>query len=96
MIENITLGEIAVAIAFLVALFGGLAKALEPLKKFTHRMNKVEEHQDNDNERLNKLEMDTKQILLAVNALLGHAMDNNHNDEIASQKKKLDEYLIQR
>jgi len=94
--DNITIGQIAVSVTFLVGLFGGLVKILEPLKKFTKRMDKVEEHQDNDNERLNKLEDDTKQILLAVNALLGHAIDNNHNDELAKQKKKLDEYLIQR
>ena len=94
--ENITLGQIAVALAFIVTLFTTLAKILAPVKDFAKRVDAVEEHLDNDNKRLNQLEGDTKQILLSVNTLLGHSIDNNHNDEMAKRKKELDNYLINR
>lgn len=95
-LEQITLGQIAVGVGFLVALFGGLAKILKPLTDFNKRIDKIEEHQDNDNKRLDKLENDTKQILLSVNALLQHSIDNNHSDELKKRKAEMDEYLIKR
>lgn len=101
--ENITLGQLGTGLAFLVALFGGLSYILKPVKNYQdkqqevdERIKKIEEHQDNDNKKLNRLESDTKQILLSVNALLNHSIDNNHNDQLKERKQELDAYLIKR
>lgn len=94
--ENITLGEISLGLGFLVALGALLKTLLKPLTDFNKRIDKIEEHQDNDNKRLVKLESDTKQILLSVNTLLSHSIDNNHTAELKSRKHDLDDYLINR
>lgn len=101
--ENITIGQVASALSFLMVLFGGLAYILKPVKNYQdkqkevdERIKKIEEHQDNDNKKLNRLEADTKQILLSVNALLNHSIDNNHNEQLKERKQELDAYLIKR
>lgn len=100
---NWTIEQIVGAFALIMALGGGLRYILTPVIHYNNRQklidNKFSEIDfklDNDNKRLLMLENDTKQILRAVNALLGHAIDNNHNGEVADAKKKLDEYLINR
>lgn len=65
-------------------------------KEIDDRIKKIEEHQDNDNKKLKRLEDDTKQILLSVNALLNHSIDNNHNEQLKERKSELDAYLIKR
>ena len=101
--ENMTLGQIATGLSFLMVLFGGLGYMLKPVKNYQvkqkeidDRIKKIEEHQDNDNKKLKRLEDDTKQILLSVNALLNHSIDNNHNDQLKERKQELDAYLIKR
>ena len=101
--ENMTLGQIATGLSFLMVLFGGLSYMLKPVKNYQdkqkevdERIKKIEEHQDNDNKKLNRLEADTEQILLSVNALLNHSIDNNHNEQLKERKQELDQYLIKR
>lgn len=101
--ENMTLGQIATGLSFLMLLFGGLSYVLKPVKNYQdkqkevdERIKKIEEHQDNDNKKLNRLEADTKQILLSVNALLNHSIDNNHSEQLKERKQELDQYLIKR
>ena len=94
--ENITIGQIAAAVTFLVAFFGGLKVLTSPFQNNENRIKKIELHQDNDNKRLDALEKDTKQILLSVNVLMQHSIDNNHTDELKKRKSELDTYLIQR
>ena len=94
--ENITLGQVAAALGFLVAFFGGIAYFVKPVRTFEERIQKIEKNQDNDNKRLKTLESDTKQILLSVNALLNHSIDNNHIDKLKQRKNELDNYLIER
>lgn len=96
MIENITLGQLAVGLAFLVGLAVSINTATKPIRDFNKRVDDIEKHQDNDNKRLIKLEGDTKQILLSVNVLLSHNIDNNHSKELADRKRELDDYLIKR
>lgn len=96
MIENITLGQLSLGLGFIVGLVLIIKQALKPLTDFNKRVDKIEEHQDNDNKRLGKLENDTKQILLSVNTLLSHSIDNNHTNELKTRKNELDEYLIKR
>jgi hypothetical protein len=101
--QNWTLEQIAGALAFIVALGAGIKYILAPVIQYQSRQKSIDDKfedidgkLDNDNRRLLTLENDTKQILRAVNALLGHAMDNNHTGEVANAKKLLDEYLIGR
>ena len=94
--ENITLGQVAIALAFIVSFFTALAKFIAPVQTFARRVDKIEEHQENDLKRLDRLEDDTKQILLSVNCLLSHSIDNNHDDQLKQRKKEMDEYLIKR
>lgn len=105
--EQITLGQLSGWISFIVILAGGIGTMigwlLKPIKAekdkdkaIEDRVKNVEEHLDNDNKRLNTLESDTKQILLSVNTLLSHSIDNNHTSELKQRKNELDEYLIKR
>ena len=94
--ENLTIGQIFVGLTFIAGFFGLLAKIVAPVQTFAHRVDKIEKHQDNDLKRLDRLEDDTKQILLSVNSLLSHSIDNNHDDQLRQRKKEMDEYLIKR
>lgn len=96
MIQNITLEQISIGVLFLVSLFGGLGYFLKPVKTFLKRLEKVENHQDNDNRRLGKLEEDTKQILLSVDVLMQHSIDGNHTESLKKRKDELSKYLIKR
>lgn len=102
-IEGVTLAEIAAVFVVLQTISKGIEWALTPYRKrqekdktIVDRIKEAEQHLDNDNKRLTTLEADTKQILWAVNALLGHAIDNNHTGEMAKAKEELDKYLIKR
>lgn len=94
--ENITLAEIVVAIGMIGTIITGIFKVAKPIVNLDKRITKIEEHQDNDNKRLAKLESDTKQILLSVSTLLSHSIDNNHIDKLKQRKNEMDEYLINR
>lgn len=105
--ENLTLGEFASAIAFIVALSGGIGAivgwVISPIKKrddqnkaLELRVKKNEEHLDADNVRLNQLESDTKQILLSVDVLLQHSIDGNNTEALRQRKRELNSYLINR
>lgn len=94
--ENLTVGQITVAMTTIVAFFTVLYKFISPVQDFARRVGKIEEHQDNDLKRLDRLEDDTKQILLSVNSLLSHSIDNNHSEQLKQRKKEMDEYLIRR
>ena len=101
--ESITLGQIITALGLAMALGSGIVWILKPVKayndrekKIEDRIKKVEEHQNEDNNRLLQLEKDTKQILLCVNTLMSHSIDNNHIDQLKKRKAELDAYLIER
>lgn len=103
MIENLTLAQVLAGLTFLIAFSKGVDWILSPFKSrkikdlsVEERFKKIENHQDNDNTRLAQLENDTKQILLSVNALLNHSIDNNHTEDLKKRKKDLEEYLIKR
>lgn len=102
-LENLTVGEIVALFVILQALGKGLDWLLTPFRKradkdksVDERFSEVDKKLDNDNKRLNMLKEDTKQILLSVNELLQHTIDNNHTDALKQRKKELDEYLIKR
>lgn len=102
-LENVTIGQVIAIFVVLEAIGKGIGWLLTPYKRrqekdktIVDRIKEAEQHLDNDNKRLTTLEADTKQILWAVNALLGHAIDNNHTGEMAKAKEELDKYLIKR
>lgn len=101
--QNWTLEEISVGVLFIVGLISGVSYLLKPVKEYNQKQREndakfkeLDKHLDNDNKRLNRLEEDTKQILLSVNVLLQHSSDNNHTGELAKRQKELSDYLIQR
>lgn len=96
MIENITLGELSLTLAFIVGLAVTIRTAIKPVTDFNKRVDKIEKHQDNDNKRLSRLEESNEQILFTCYALLNHSIDNNHSEDMKLRKKELDDYLIKR
>lgn len=108
MIENITLGQIAVVVAFIVGLFGGVKYLKKELKDAISEMLKdefrsVDEKLDKDNRRLNSLEEQTKFLYKAISlllqddlAILEHLRTNNSTGKMAEQEQKVQEFLIER
>lgn len=96
MIENLTLGEIVATISVVALLVGWIRSALKPIQEFNKRIDNIEQHQDNDNKRLNKLEDDTHMILKTCLVLIKHGEDNNHTGELEETENELTEYLIKR
>lgn len=101
--ENLTIEQILGGLGIITAIIAGAKYILQPFiayekqrKSDIDRFEAIEMHQDADLKRLNRLEEDTKQILLTVNALLNHSIDNNHDDELIKRQKELSQYMIQR
>lgn len=93
-IQEITLGQLVTAIGFIIILVGYINQALKPLKDFTKRIDQIEQHQDNDNKRLNKLEQETHLILKATRVLVSHSVDNNHTGDLKKMQDEIDDYLV--
>ena len=101
--NNITIEQIVAGLGIIIALGGGIKYLLTPVIKYNDQQKIIEtkfrkhdEKLDNDNNRLNTLENDTKQILLSVNALLSHSINGNDTAKLLQRKDELDKYLIQR
>lgn len=101
--ENITIGQIVAGFTVIMAVGAGIKYLLTPVANYNEQQKKINdtfrshaEKLDNDNQRLNTLENDTKQILLSVNALLSHSINGNDTTKLKERKEELDRYLIQR
>lgn len=94
--ENITLGYVVSAIGIIGILLGAAAKVIKPVISLDKRIETIESNRDNDNERLNKLENDTKEIMLSINVMLSHFVDGNNTANLKARKQQMDEYLIKR
>lgn len=92
--NDITIGDILVLIAGLTTLIGFIAKITSPYTELKSRLDKVEEHQANDNERLKALEDDTRMILKATRVLVAHSMNGNSTGELKRVQEEIDNYLI--
>lgn len=107
-IENITLGQIAAVIAFVVALYGGVKYLKKEVKDAITEMLKdqfksVDQKLDKDNRRLNDLEEQTQFLYKAISlllqddlAILEHLRTNNSTGKMAEQEQKVQDFLIQR
>lgn len=108
MLENITLGQVAVAVAFVVALYGGIKYLKKELKDAIAEMLKdqfqsVDDKLDNDNKRIKDLEDANKFMYKAISlllqddiAILEHLRTNNATGKMAAQEKKVQDFLIER
>lgn len=101
--ENITIGQIVTIGAFIMTAGGVIGYLLKPVKAYQEKtkqidkeIEKIKEHQDNDNERLKTLERDSKMNLRVLNEILSHLQTNNNTNGMAKVKKDLEEYIIER
>lgn len=108
MIEQISLGQVAAVIAFIVALYGGIKFLKKELKESITEMLKdqfkgVDDKLDKDNRRIGELEDETRFLYKAISlllqddlAILEHLRTNNSTGKMAEQEQKIQEFLIQR
>lgn len=108
MIENITLGQVAAVLAFIVAMYTGVKFMKKEMKDGISELLKdqfksVDEKLDKDNRRLNSLEEQTKFLYKAISlllqddlAILEHLRTNNSTGKMAEQEQKVQEFLIER
>lgn len=108
MLENITVGQVAALIAFVVALYGGVKFLKSELKDAITEMLKdefrsVDDKLDKDNRRLNDLEEQQKFMYKAISlllqddlAILEHLRTNNSTGKMAEQEQKVQDFLVQR
>lgn len=108
MLENITLGQVAAVIAFVVALYGGIKYLKKEVKDAISEMLKdefksVDDKLDSDNKRIKDLEDANKFMYKAISlllqddlAILEHLRTNNSSGKMAEQEKKVQEFLIER
>lgn len=108
MIENVTIGQIAVVIAFIVGLYGGIKYLKKELKDGVVEMLKdefddIDKKLDNDNKRIKTLEDQSAFILKAISlllqddlAILEHLRTSNNTGKMAEQEQKVQKFLIER
>lgn len=108
MFENITLGQVAAAIAFVVALYGGVKYLKKEIKDAISEMLKdefasVDKKLDADNRRIKDLEDQNKFMYKAISlllqddlAILEHLRTNNSTGKMAEQEQKVQDFLVQR
>ena len=94
--ENITIGYVVSAIGIIGVLIGAVAKVVKPVINLDKRIEGIETDRESDYERLNKLENDTKEIMLSINVMLSHFVDGNNTAKLKERKAQMDEYLIKR
>lgn len=98
------LGQIFLAICGSIITVGGagaiitklITKYRKPDKDRDETMKKHQEMLDNDNKRLKELEEGNKVMMQAMLAMMSHALDGNHVDELRKAHDNLKEYLIKR
>lgn len=88
MIENVTLGQIAVLVAFIVALEKSIEVVLSWFKK---PATDVENRLD---KRLEKIENDNRMMLKVLYSLLQHDVTNDHVTDMEALYKEMNNYII--
>ena len=107
MFKNITIEQIAAAVIFIGALYGGVKYLKNELKDAIVEMLKdnfkdVDRKLDNDNKRIQELEKQLGFILKAISlllqddlAILEHLRTSNNTGKMAEQEKKLNTFLTE-
>lgn len=60
------------------------------------KMEKYDEYFDNDKKRIDLLQEGNRVTQKAILALMSHALDGNHTDELEDAKNKLHDYLLEK
>ena len=106
--ESITVGQIAIFVAFVGALYGGVKYLKKEMKEAISEMLKdqfedIDDKLDKDNKRIKDLEEANKFMYKAISlllqddlAILEHLRTNNSTGKMAEQEKKVQEFLIER
>lgn len=106
--ENITIGQVAAFIAFVVALYTGVKYLKKELKEaigemLTDQFRDIDDKLDKDNKRIKDLEDANKFMYKAISlllqddiAILEHLRTNNATGKMAEQEQKVQDFLIQR
>lgn len=106
--ENITVGQLAAFIAFVVALYAGVKYLKSEMKDAIGEMLKdqfkgIDDKLNNDNKRIKDLEEANKFMYKAISlllqddiAILEHLRTNNATGKMAEQEQKVQDFLIQR
>lgn len=92
--NDITIGDLLVIIAGLTTIIGFITKVMSPYTDLRKRIEKVEEHQANDLERLKTMENDMRMMLKATRVLVAHSVTNNNTGELKKVQAEMDDYLI--
>lgn len=100
----LTICGVITAIGAAVVYIAKLFKTInQPYKENKERLDKIDEHLDNDNKRINELYDMMKQITQAFNmsikndlVMLKHLESNNNTGEISKTISDLQEWLIDR
>lgn len=66
------------------------------IEKLEKKVEAINQHLDNDNKRLKKLEEGNRVTQQAILALLSHALNGNDVDSLQKAKSRLEDYLIGR
>lgn len=108
MLENITLGQVAAVVAFVVALYGGIKYLKKEVKDaiteiLKDQFKSVDDKLDNDNRRINDLEKQMGFMYKAISlllqddlAILEHLRTDNNTGKMAEQEQKVQDFLVQR
>ena len=106
--QNITLGQIAVFVGFVGALYGGVKYLKKEMKEAISEMLKdqfedIDDKLDKDNKRIKDLEDANKFMYKAISlllqddiAILEHLRTNNATGKMAEQEQKVQAFLIER
>lgn len=73
--------------------FDEVNKRLEGIEA---KMEKYDEYFDNDKKRIDLLQEGNRVTQKAILALMSHALDGNHTDELEEAKNKLHDYLLEK
>lgn len=66
------------------------------MDKFEARMDEHDKYFDNDKKHIELLEEGNRVTQKAILALMSHALDGNHTDELEEAKNKLHDYLLEK
>lgn len=92
--ENVTLGQIAIVVAFVVALIKGLDYLFSPIKKTVDRLEVLEEKSEKRDAEFKDMHEFMYASLIAIKALLKHGIDDGNNkDGMLKASETIDTYL---
>lgn len=89
-IESVTLGQIALFVAFIVALVKGCDVVIGWFKK------PAEDVEDKITKRLDAMEKDNKMMLKALYSLLQHEVTGDHANDMEKLYTEMSNYIIEK